>query len=313
MASSLRADSKIFVAGHAGLVGSAIIRCLKRYGYSEILCRSKDELDLRKSADVQSFFERERPEFVILAAAKVGGVGANSTYPVEFLLENLQIQNNVISSAAEYGVQKLVFLGSSCIYPKNARQPLTEDQFLTGPFEPTNEAYALAKSAGVRLCEYYHRQYRKNFISLMPTNLYGPNDYYHFENSHVIPAMMLKILKAKKENRPSVTLWGTGKPLREFLHSDDLAEAVVACLEKYDDPSLINIGSGLEISIFELSQLVAKVCDYRGKIEWDSTKPDGIMRKIMNSEKISQMGWRAKISLEEGLRGIVHEAERKLS
>ncbi|MDB5037085.1 MAG: fcl, partial [Bacteriovoracaceae bacterium] len=242
-----------------------------------------------------------------------GGIGANSTYPVEFLLENLRIQNNVISAAAEFAAKKLVFLGSSCIYPKNARYPLTEDQFLTGPFEPTNEAYAIAKAVGVKLCEAYYKQYGKNFVSVMPTNLYGPNDYYHLENSHVIPAMMLKILKAKKDGRESVTLWGTGKPLREFLHSDDLAEAIYLCLEKHNAIELMNIGSGEEISTFDLAKLISKVCGYKGEIKWDTTKPDGIARKIMDSKKMTALGWKAKISLEEGLRSIITEAEGKLS
>jgi GDP-L-fucose synthase len=311
--SDLSKNSKIFVAGHNGLVGSAIVRCLERHGFTHILKQTRLELDLKETDRVRHFFETEKPEYVILAAAKVGGIGANSTYPVEFLLENLRIQNNVISCSAEFGVRKLVFLGSSCIYPKNARYPLTEDQFLTGAFEPTNEAYALAKSVGIKLCEFYHKQYGKNFISLMPTNLYGPNDYYHLENSHVIPAVMLKVLKAKKENKKSVKLWGTGKPYREFLHSDDLAEAILLCLQKYNEPELINIGSGQEITIEELSRKIIQVCGYTGTIEWDDSKPDGIVRKIMDSNKIRKLGWNPKISLEIGLKSIVEEAAKELS
>lgn len=313
LASNIPKDSKVFVAGHNGLVGSAIVRCLEKHGFKNILKRTREEVDLRNADKASQMFEKERPEYVVLAAAKVGGIGANSTYPVEFLLENLSIQNNVISNAARFGTKKLIFLGSSCIYPKQARYPLTEDQFLNGPFEPSNEAYAIAKTVGIKLCEYYSRQYGKNFISLMPTNLYGPNDYYHLENSHVIPAMMMKILRAKKDGQKSVQLWGSGKPFREFLHSDDLAEAVLVCLEKYNDIKLINIGAGQEISICSLSQVIARVCEYSGLIEWDSSKPDGVERKIMDSSKISKLGWVPKISLEDGLRSILSEAERKLA
>ena len=308
----LNQNSRIFVAGHRGLVGSAVVRTLEQKGFKNILCRNRQELDLRDTAAVRNFFLKEQPEFVVLAAAKVGGIGANSTYPVEFLLENLQIQNNVISSAAETGVKKLVFLGSSCIYPKTAAMPLTEDQLLTGPFESTNEAYALAKVTGIKLCEAYAKQYRKNFISLQPTNLYGPNDYYDLENSHVIPAMILKVMNAKKSGAKAVTFWGTGTPRREFLHSDDLAAAIFLCLEKYDSPELINVGSGEEVTISELARMICAVCGFHGEIVWDKSKPDGIMRKIVNSEKLKSMGWQPKINLKSGLERIVSEDSKRL-
>ena len=309
----LGTDQKIFVAGHRGLVGSAIVRALGRFGHKAVITRSRSELDLRDSAAVRSFFKYERPDHVILAAAKVGGIGANSAYPVEFLLENLQIQNAVISAAGESDVRKFVFLGSSCIYPRNARYPLTEDQLLTSSFEPTNEAYALAKVAGIKLCEYYSREYKRDFISVMPTNLYGPNDYYHFENSHVIPAMLLKVLKAKKEDLKSVTLWGTGSPKREFLHSDDLAEAILLCLERYSSPDPINIGSQEEIAIGDLAQRVCDACDFTGAIRWDHSRPDGVMRKVMDSSKIRALGWKPTRRLDVELRKIVGEAQQKLS
>jgi len=308
----LHSKSKIFVAGHRGLVGSAIVRRLRKEGFENLLLTTKLELDLRDSIKTREFFCREHPEFVLLAAAKVGGIGGNTTYPVEFLLENLQIQNNVISSAAESNVQKLVFLGSSCIYPKEAKYPLTEDQLLTGPLEPTNEPYAIAKIAGIKLCQSYSKQYSKNFISVMPTNLYGPNDFYDLESSHVIPAVMLKILQAKKAGLKSVTLWGSGKPFREFLHSDDLAEAVLICLKKYNDPALINIGSQEEISISELASLARGTCGFEGEILWDDSKPDGTFRKVMDSTKMRNLGWSAKIPLREGLKTIVAEAQRRL-
>ena len=297
-------NSKIFVAGHRGLVGSAVVRALESRGHSGILRKTRSELDLRDGTAVKKFFESERPEFVVLAAAKVGGIGANSTYPVEFLLENLQIQNSVIPAAANAGVKKLVFLGSSCIYPKNAKYPLTEDQLLTAPFEPTNEAYALAKVVGIKLCEFYSKQYSKNFISLMPTNLYGPNDYYDLENSHVIPAMLLKVMKAKESGSKTVTFWGTGKPLREFMHSDDLADAILVCLEKYNSAELINIGSGDEYSIADLAKVVCEACDFKAEIIWDQSKPDGTMRKVMDSSKIRAMGWSPKRKMAEELRKI---------
>jgi GDP-L-fucose synthase len=302
---------KIFVAGHKGLVGSAVVRALVRQNSFDVLSRTKSELDLRSQPAVNEFFQAQKPQFVVLAAAKVGGIGANSTYPVEFLLENLQIQNNVISAAANHGVQKLVFLGSSCIYPKHARYPLTEDQLLTGPFEPTNEAYALAKVAGIKLCQAYAKQYQKNFISLMPTNMYGPNDYYHLENSHVIPAMILKVLKALSLGENKVTFWGSGKPLREFLHADDLADAILLCLEKYNSADLINVGSGIEMSIAEIAQTVCDACEFKGQILWDQSKPDGIARKVMDSSRIRSLGWEPKRKMQDELKAIVQEVRAK--
>ncbi len=307
----IRPETKIFVAGHRGLVGSAVVRALQTRGCKNIITRTRQELNLLDSSAVRGFFENERPEIVILAAAKVGGIGANSTFPVEFLVENLGIQNNVISSAANCGAEKLVFLGSSCIYPKNAVYPLTEDQLLTSAFEPTNEPYALAKIAGIKLCQGYRKQYGKNFISVMPTNLYGPNDYYDLENSHVIPAMILKVLKARKENAKSVTFWGTGKPLREFLHSDDLAQAIILCIEKYDSPEIINIGSGEEVSISELAKLVVEATGFAGEIQWDASKPDGTMRKVLDSTKIRALGWKPRLTMQGELKKVAKEADER--
>lgn len=311
MGNIVGSDKKIFVAGHRGLVGSAVMRALEARGHRQILFKTRQELDLRNSVAVREFFKNERPDYVILAAAKVGGIGANSTYPVEFLLENLQIQNAVIPAAADHGVSKLVFLGSSCIYPKSARYPLTEDQLLTSAFEPTNEAYALAKVAGIKLCQFYAKEYSKNFISVMPTNLYGPNDYYDVEKSHVIPAMLLKVLKAKREGAKVVTFWGTGKPLREFLHSDDLAEAILTCLEKYDSPVLINIGSQEEVSIASLAKMVCEACDFQGEIHWDTSKPDGVMRKVMDSSKIRTLGWKPTRQMNLELKKISAELAKR--
>jgi len=304
---SLDPNHKVFVAGHKGLVGSAVVRALLTQGHKAILTRDRKELDLRNAEAVFNFFQKEKPDYVVLAAAKVGGIGANSQYPVEFLLENLQIQNAVIPAAARTDVKKLIFLGSSCIYPREARYPLTEDQLLTSPFEPTNEAYALAKVAGIKLCQAYAKQYGKNFISLMPTNLYGPNDYYDVDKSHVIPAMLLKVMKAKKENSPSVTFWGTGKPLREFLHSDDLASAILLCLEKYDRPDLINVGSESEVSIRDLASMVCEACNYKGEILWDTSKPDGTPRKVMDSSKIRSLGWKPQRIMLDELKKIASE------
>lgn len=311
--SEMDKNSKIYVAGHRGLVGSGIVRTLDRHGFKNLVTRTRQEVDLRDATATKKFFKDQKPNYVVLAAAKVGGIGANSTFPVEFMLENIQIQCNVISAAAENNVEKLVFLGSSCIYPKMARYPLTEDQLLSGPFEPTNEWYALAKVAGIKLCQAYRKQYSKNFISIMPTNMYGPNDYYDFENSHVVPAMFLKILKAKAENAKSVTLWGTGKVKREFLHTDDLGEAVLTCLEKYNDAEMINVGSEEEITIQDLATLICKVADYKGEIIWDTSKPDGVPRKVMDSSKMKKLGWKPNIGLEEGLKTTLPDAMRKFT
>lgn len=306
---SFESHSRVFVAGHRGLVGSAVCRALEARGFKNVITRSRQELDLRDEQRVREFFKNERPEFVVLAAARVGGIGANSREPVQFLEENLRIQLNVISSAAESHVEKLVFLGSSCIYPKEARYPLTEDQLLTGPFEPTNEAYALAKVVGLKHCQYYAQQYGKKFISLMPTNLYGPNDYYDEERSHVIPAMLVKVLKAQRENLKSVTFWGSGKPMREFLHSDDLAEAVLFSIENYESETLLNVGSGEEISIKDLALLIKDVSGFEGEIVWDQSKPDGMLRKPIDSSAIRSLGWTPRRSLRKGL----EEAWRELS
>ena len=294
-------DSKIFVAGHRGLVGSAITRCLKSQGFSNLLLRSHQELDLRDQAATREFFRAERPDFVFLAAAKVGGIRANSVYRGDFILENLQIQTNTISAAFEFGVKKLVFLGSSCIYPRLAPQPIPENALLTGPLEETNEAYAMAKIAGVLLCKSLMIQYGRPFISLMPTNLYGPGDNYDPENSHALPGLLRRIHDAKVAGLSSVTAWGTGKPLREFLHSDDLARAAVFCLREYEGVEHLNVGSGEEISIFDLAHLVKRVVGYAGEIRWDASKPDGTPRKLMDSSRLREMGWRPEMGLREGI------------
>ncbi|MBP7173795.1 MAG: GDP-L-fucose synthase [Cloacibacterium sp.] len=299
--------SKIYIAGHRGMVGSAIYRNLLAKGFSNIITKTSSELDLRDSVAVQQFFETEKPEFVFLAAAKVGGILANNTFRAEFLYDNLMIQNNVIHQAYQSGVKKLLFLGSSCIYPKLAPQPLKEEYLLTGLLEPTNEPYAIAKIAGIKMCDAYRSQYGCNFISAMPTNLYGPNDNYDLQNSHVLPAMLRKFHEAKLEAKESVELWGTGTPLREFLHVDDLAEACYFLMENYDDYGQVNIGIGEDISIKDLALLVKKIVNYSGEIIWNSEKPDGTPRKLMDVSKVNQMGWKAKIGLEEGIEKVYKE------
>jgi len=294
-------DSKIFVAGHRGMVGSAIVRALASQGFSQILTSPRAELDLLNRSAVRAFFEKERPEFVIDAAARVGGIVANSEKPVEFLLENLTLQNNLIEAAADFGCAKLLFLGSSCIYPKLAPQPIREDALLTGPLEPTNDAYAVAKIAGIKLCQAYAREYGKNFLSAMPTNLYGPHDNFDLHTSHVLPALIRKIHEAKKSGAPEVLVWGTGTPRREFLHADDLADACVFLLKNYDSPELINIGSGTDVTIRELAELVCEVLGYDGTLVFDPTKPDGTPRKLMDSSRLFSLGWKPKISLREGI------------
>jgi GDP-L-fucose synthase len=294
-------DSKIFVAGHRGMVGSAIVRALASQGFTQILTRPRAELDLLDRSAVRAFFEKERPEFVIDAAARVGGIVANSEKPVEFLLENLTLQNNLIEAAADFGCAKLLFLGSSCIYPKLAPQPIREDALLTGPLEPTNDAYAIAKIAGIKLCQAYAREYGKNFLSAMPTNLYGPHDNFDLHTSHVLPALIRKIHEAKKSGAPEVLVWGTGTPRREFLHADDLADACVFLLKNYDSPDLINIGSGTDVTIRELAELVCEVLGYDGTLAFDPTKPDGTPRKLMDSSRLFSLGWKPKISLREGI------------
>jgi len=289
------------------MVGSAIVRKLKKEGFTRLLTSTSSELDLRDQAATRAFFEKEKPDHVFLAAAKVGGILANNTYRGEFLYDNLMIQSNVIDSAWRNGVKKLMFLGSSCIYPKLAPQPLKEDYLLTGPLEETNEPYAIAKIAGIKLCDAYRSQYGANYISVMPTNLYGPNDNYDLNTSHVLPALIRKFHEAKKAKAPSVVLWGTGKPRREFLHADDLADACFFLMQNYNEPGLVNVGVGEDLEIGELALLVKKIVGYEGSIEHDLTKPDGTPRKLMDVSKLHALGWKASISLEAGLRGVYNE------
>lgn len=294
-------DSKIYVAGHRGLAGSAIVRALGRKGYQNLITRSHRELDLTDQVAVQSFFAAEQPIHVILAAAKVGGIHANDTYPAEFIRDNLAIQTNVIHSAWQAGVEKLVFLGSSCIYPKFAEQPMREDSLLTGTLEPTNEWYAIAKIAGIKMCQAYRKQYGFDAISLMPTNLYGPGDNFHLENSHVLPALLRKFHEAKLSNAPQVVMWGTGTPKREFLHVDDLGDAVVHLAEHYSGEEIVNVGVGTDVSIRELADLVKNVVGYQGEIVNDTSKPDGTPRKLMDVSRLTNLGWSATIPLEQGV------------
>ncbi len=294
-------QDKIYVAGHRGLVGSAIIRRLKADGYENLVLRTSKELDLREQQAVRDFFAEEKPHYVILAAAKVGGILANDTLPAEFLYDNLMMEANVIHSSYRNGVKKLLALGSTCIYPKLAAQPLKEEYLLTGPLEPTNEWYAVAKIAGIKLCQAYRRQYGCNFIAAMPTNLYGPGDNFDLGASHVMPALMRKFHDAKLESRATVTVWGSGKPLREFLHVDDLADAGLFLLEHYNDDDIVNIGVGEDISIAELASIVRDVVGFEGEIVYDASKPDGTPRKLVDVSKISGLGWRAKIDLREGV------------
>jgi GDP-L-fucose synthase len=292
---------KIFVAGHLGMVGSAFMRGLQAEGFTSLLKPDRSQLDLMDDSAVLNFFLEERPVIVILAAAKVGGIKANSDYPVEFLLENLRIQNNVIRSAYQTGVRKLLFLGSSCIYPKFAPQPIPETALLGGPLEPTNEAYAIAKIAGIKLCQAYGREYGANFISAMPTNLYGPNDNFDLETSHVLAALLRKAHEAKLRKDQKLIVWGTGKPRREFLHVDDCASACLLLLEKYDSPEIINIGCGEDISIRELVELICDVVGFNGDLAWDTTKPDGTPRKLLDVTKLRDLGWKPAIPLREGI------------
>ncbi|HKP94108.1 MAG TPA: GDP-L-fucose synthase [Chthoniobacterales bacterium] len=292
---------KIFIAGHRGLVGSAIVRQLQAEGFANLLTRDRAELDLRDEAAVARFFSREKPAVVVLAAAKVGGIKTNNELPVEFLLENLQMQNHVIRAAHENGAGKLLFLGSSCIYPKHAPQPIPESALLSGPLEPTNEAYAIAKIAGIKLCQAYAREYGANFISAMPTNLYGPNDNFDLESSHVLPALLRKAHSAKKDRRRELVVWGSGEPRREFLHVDDLAVACLFLLRNYDSPEIINVGCGQDISIRELAELICDVVGFEGGLAWDTTKPDGTPRKLLDVSKIHALGWKHQIRLREGI------------
>lgn len=300
----METKAKIFIAGHRGMVGSAIQRKLIQEGFQNLIVRNSRELDLRNSIEVEAFFRAERPEYVFLAAAKVGGIMANNTYRAEFLYENLMIQNNVIHCAWKYGVKKLLFLGSSCIYPKLAPQPLKEEYLLTGLLEPTNEPYAIAKIAGIKMCDAYRAQYGCNFISAMPTNLYGPNDNYDLEKSHVLPALIRKFHEAKRQQLPEVVLWGSGTPQREFLHVDDLADACFYLMRTYNQAGLVNIGVGHDLSIKDLALLVRDIVGYQGNIVHDLSKPDGTPRKLMDVAKLNAAGWQAKIGLEEGIRQV---------
>ena len=295
-------NAKIYVAGHKGMVGSAIVRELKKQGYDNIITRSHKELDLTRQDQVEAFFEMEKPDYVFLAAAKVGGIVANNEAPADFMYDNMILEMNVIHSSFKNNVKKLMFLGSSCIYPRLAPQPIKEEYLLSGKLEETNEAYALAKISGLKYCEYLNRQYKTDYISVMPTNLYGPNDNYHPTHSHVLPALIRRFHEAKMENKPYVTCWGTGKPLREFLYVDDLANACVFLMNTYSGNETVNLGTGIEITIKELTELVAKVIGYEGEIRWDSTKPDGTPRKLLDVSKLESLGWHYKTELEDGIK-----------
>ncbi len=305
--------SKIYVAGHRGMVGSAIVRKLQAEGYDNLVLRASSELDLRNQAAVEKFFETEKPEYVFLAAARVGGIMANNTYRADFLYENLMIESNVIHQSYVHKVKKLLFLGSSCIYPKNAPQPLKEEYLLSGYLEETNEPYAIAKIAGIKLCENYRAQYGCNFISAMPTNLYGPNDNYDLNNSHVIPALIRKFHEAKINNSPSVEVWGSGTPLREFLHVDDLADACVFLMKNYCRNEFVNVGVGQDITIRELAERIKKITDFQGEIKWDKSKPNGTPRKLMDVSKLYGLNWRPKILLDAGLREVIGQFKSSLS
>jgi len=300
-------NSKIYVAGHRGLAGSAIVRKLKEEGYQNLLLKTSAELDLRDQKAVKDFFENEKPEYVFLAAAKVGGINANNTYPADFIYDNLCIQNNVIHESYQQGVKKLLFLGSSCIYPKNSKQPIKEEYFLSGYLEPTNDAYAVAKIAGIKMCQSYHKQYGCNFISVMPTNLYGPGDNYDLKNSHVLPALLRKFYEAKISNEPVVTIWGTGNPRREFLHVNDLASACLFLMDHYDEPDIINVGVGKDIPIAEMAAMIKDISEYNGKMVFDTSMPDGTFQKLLDVSKLHSLGWQAEIGFEEGVRNTYHE------
>jgi GDP-L-fucose synthase len=306
----MKKTSKIYVAGHRGMVGSAIVRLLEKEGYTNLVYRTSKELNLVDQSAVQAFFEAEQPEFVFLAAAKVGGIHANNVYRGAFLYENLMMEANVIHAAYQYGVNKLLFLGSSCIYPKLADQPIREDSLLTGTLESTNEPYAIAKIAGIKLCETYREQYGSDFISAMPTNLYGPNDNYDLNNSHVLPALIRKFHIAKQEGKSEVEIWGTGSPLREFLHVDDLAKACLFLVDIYSDGQTINVGYGEDLSIKELALTVKEIVGYSGKIVFNTDKPDGTPRKLMDSDRINALGWKAKIRLEDGIRAVYEAVDK---
>jgi GDP-L-fucose synthase len=298
-------NSKIYLAGHTGLVGSAILRSLKAQGYSKFLLRTIDELDLTRQSAVDDLFQQEHPDYVILAAAKVGGIHANNSFPADFIYINLQLEANIIHSAFLHGVKKLCFLGSSCIYPKYAPQPMNEDCLLDGKLEPTNEPYAIAKIAGIKMCQAYNRQYGTNFISVMPTNLYGPHDNFDLQSSHVLPALIRKFVDARKTGAEAVTIWGTGSPMREFLFVDDLADAIVFLMNHYDDGEIVNIGTGKDVTILELANIIKEETGFNGRLEFDSTKPDGTPRKLLDVTKINELGWDAKTPLREGIRKTI--------
>ena len=297
----MKTERGVYVAGHRGLVGSALVRRLEKGGYDDVLVRTRSQLDLTDKEAVERFFAEYRPGWVFLAAAKVGGILANATYPADFIRENLAIQVNVLDAAYRHGVEKLLFLGSSCIYPKHAPQPMKEEHLLTGPLEPTNEAYAIAKIAGLKMAEAYNRQYGTRYISVMPTNLYGPNDNFDLQTSHVLPALIRKIHEAKARGEDEVVLWGSGTPRREFLHVDDLADASVFLMENYDGAQVVNVGTGVDLSIAELAQLIAEVVGWRGRFTYDTSKPDGTPRKLLDVSRLSALGWRARIGLREGI------------
>lgn len=299
----MKNDSRIFVAGHRGLVGSAIVRRLESAGFSQLIVRSRAEVDLRNHAKTACFFAAERPEYVFLAAAKVGGILANSTYPADFIYDNLAIQNNVIDSAYRHGTVKLAFLGSSCIYPRLASQPILESSLLSGPLEGTNECYAIAKIAGVKLAQAYHKQYGFNAINIMPTNLYGPGDNFDLQTSHVLPALLRKAHEAKQSGAVELPVWGSGTPLREFLHVDDMADACVYLMEHYDEPEIVNVGTGTDVSIRELAEIICRVTGFTGMLKFDASKPDGTPRKILDVSKLAGLGWRSRTVLEEGIAG----------
>jgi len=302
----MKENSKIYIAGHRGLVGSAIIRKLEEYGFKNIITRKSKELDLRDQKAVEYFFEQERPEFVFLAAAKVGGIKANNDNPADFIYDNIMIQTNVIHSAYKNKTKKLLFLGSSCIYPKLCPQPIKEEYLLTGALEQTNDAYAIAKISGIKLCQSFNKQYGTNFIACMPTNLYGPNDNFDPVASHVLPALLRKFYLAKKENKPTVTLWGTGSPYREFLHVNDLAEACLFLMQNYNKSEIINIGTGMDLTIKELAETIQSIIGYQGKIVYDTSKPDGTPKKQLVIDKIKHLGWKPKISLEDGIKDTLN-------
>ena len=309
----MKKDSKIYIAGHRGMVGSAIIRKLNQEGYNNTISRTSKELDLRNQQAVENFFKTEKPEYVFLAAARVGGIQANNSYRAEFLYDNLMIQSNIIHNSYKAGTKKMMFLGSSCIYPKLAPQPLKEEYLLTGLLEHTNEPYAVAKIAGIKMCDAYRNQYGCNFVSAMPTNLYGPNDSYDLNNSHVLPALLRKFHTAKIENKPFVEVWGSGKPMREFLHVDDMADACFYLMLNYNEPGIVNIGCGKDLTIKDLALLIKKITGYVGDLKFDSSKPDGTPRKLLDVSKIHSFGWKHKIELEDGIKMVYEEVKNKFA